>query len=87
MVCISKIQESNDDSLERVNLDDYHSDDFNEYLSDNMDTSPVAATEIKTSVNHNLPFYSPSVTVTVKLEDEQGEEDASSIAYALEVEK
>ena len=37
--------------MERVNLNDYRSNDFNEYLSDNMETSPMAITEVKTTFN------------------------------------
>jgi hypothetical protein len=75
MVRISEIPDSKDDSLELVSLGDYNSDDFDEYLSDHMDSSPVAMTEIKTSFNHDPPFAPPSVMVTVKLDDEQEEMD------------
>ena len=40
MVRISEVYEPEDDSMERLNLDDYNSDDFDEYLSDNMETTP-----------------------------------------------
>ena len=40
MVRISKVQEPKDDSTELLNLVDYNSDDFDEYLSDNMETTP-----------------------------------------------
>ena len=36
MVRISEVQEPKDDSTERLNLNNYNSDDFDEYLSDNM---------------------------------------------------
>ena len=75
MVRISELPNSGDDSAERVSLEDYNSDDFDEYLSDHMTPSPLATTEIKTSFNHDPPFASPSVTVTIKLEDEQEEVD------------
>ena len=75
MVRILEILDSEDDSLERVSLGDYNSDDFDEYLSNHMDSSPVATTEIKTSINHDPPFAPPSVMVTIKLEDEQEEMD------------
>ena len=75
MVRILEILDSEDDSLERVSLGDYNSDDFDEYLSNHMDSSPGATTEIKTSISHDPPFAPPSVTVTVKLEDEQEEMD------------
>ena len=75
IVRISELPDSEDDSAERVSLDDYNFDDFNEYLSDHIAPSPTATTEIKTSFNHDPPFAPPSVTVTVKLEDEQEEVD------------
>jgi len=34
IVRITEIHELNDDSIERVNLDDYNSNDIDEYLSD-----------------------------------------------------
>src|SRR6185312_2319010 len=37
MVHISKVQAPGGDSTELLNLDDYNSDDFDEYLSDNME--------------------------------------------------
>ena len=43
MVCIT--EEPEGDPTERLNLDDYNSDDFNEYLSDNMETTPSTITE------------------------------------------
>jgi hypothetical protein len=36
MVRISEVHESKGDSMERLNLDNYNSDDYDEYLSDNM---------------------------------------------------
>jgi hypothetical protein len=75
MVRISELPDSEDDSAERVSLDDYNSDDFDEYLSDHMAPSPAATTEIKTSFNHDPPFSPPSVMVIVKLEDGQEEVD------------
>ena len=40
-------EEPEGDPTERLNLDDYNSDDFNEYLSDNMETTPPAITEVQ----------------------------------------
>ena len=40
MVRISEVHEPEDDSTKRLNLDDYNSDDFDEYLSYNMETTP-----------------------------------------------
>ena len=37
-------EEPEGDPTERLNLDDYNSDDFNEYLSD-METTPPTITE------------------------------------------
>ena len=45
MVRISKVHELEDDSMERLNLDDYNFDDFDEYLSNNMETTPPTVTE------------------------------------------
>ena len=64
-----------DDSMERLNLDDYNSDDYDEYLSDNMETSPMVITEVKTSIKQDPPLAPLSVTVTVQLEDELAVED------------
>ena len=44
MVRISEIPESDDDSMERLNLDDYNSDDYDEYFFDNMEATPIAIT-------------------------------------------
>ena len=40
-------EEPEDDPMERLNLDDYNFDDFNEYLSDNMETTLPIITEAK----------------------------------------
>ena len=48
MVRISEVQEPEGDPTERLNLDDYNSDDFDEYLSDNMETTPP-------TIRPNLP--------------------------------
>ena len=71
-VRISKIPDQEDDSSERVILSNYNSNDFDEYLSDYMDSSPVATTTIKTSISHDPPFVPPT---TFKLEDDQKEMD------------
>jgi len=70
MVRISELHESDDDSMERVNLDDYNSNDYDEYLSDNMETTPPAVTEVKATIKQDLPAAPPAVTVTVQLEVE-----------------
>ena len=62
MVWISDFHESDDDSVKCLNLD--------YYLSDNMEMSPKAHTEVKTSIKQDPPLAPPTVTVTVQLEDE-----------------
>ena len=44
MVRIYEVHEPEDDSTEHLNLDDYNSDDFNEYLFDNMEITPPTIT-------------------------------------------
>ena len=75
MVRISKVQEPNDDAAERLNLDDYNSDDFNEYLSDNMKTTPPTITEAQATVKQDPPAPPPEVTVTMQLDEQHPEED------------
>ena len=75
MVRIAELSDSEDDLLERVSLGDYNSEEFNEYLSDDVNTSLVVTTEIKTTINRDPPPAPPSITVTVKLDDEQEEVD------------
>ena len=55
MVHISKVQEPGGDSTERLNLDDYNSGDFDEYLSDNMETTPPTITEAQVTTKEDLP--------------------------------
>ena len=75
MVRISEVQEPNDDSMERLNLDDYNSDDFDEYLSDNMETTPPTITKAQATTKQDPPEPPPAVTVTVQLEDQHLAED------------
>ena len=75
MVRISELHESDDDSMERLNLDDYNSDDYDEYLSDNMEATPTAITEVKTIIEQDPPLALPAVVVTVQLEDKPVAED------------
>ena len=56
--------------MEHLNLDDYNSDDYDEYLSDNMETTPPAVTEVKATIKQDPPLAPLAVTVTVQLEDE-----------------
>ena len=61
--------------MERINLDDYFSDDYDEYLSDNMESTPMVITEVKASIKQDPPLAPPHVTVTVQLEDKPVAED------------
>ena len=48
--------EDDDDSMERVNLDEYNSDDYKEYLSDeDMLNDPVTAQAKATPEHRSLP--------------------------------
>jgi hypothetical protein len=76
MVRISKEPEG--DPTERLNLEDYNSEDFDEYLSDNMETTPAATTtDPQTTTKEDLPAPPPlpAVTVTVQLDEQQPVED------------
>ena len=66
MVRIS--EELEGDPTERLNLDDYNSDDFNEYLSVNMETSPPTIIEAQPTIKQDPSASPPAVTVTVQLE-------------------
>ena len=48
MIHIYEVQEPEGDPTERLKLDDYNSDDFDEYLSDNMEITPP-------TIRPNLP--------------------------------
>ena len=61
--------------MERLNLDDYNSNDYDEYLSDNMEATPPPVTEVKTTIKQDPPAAPPTVTVTVQLEEELAAED------------
>ena len=63
MVRIS--EEPEGDSTEHLNLDDYNSEDFDEYLSDNMETTPPTITETQATIKQDPPVPPPVVTVTV----------------------
>ena len=75
MVRISELHESDDDSMDRLNLDDYNSYDYDDYLSDNMETTPSAVTEFKATMKKDPPAAPPAATVTVQLEEEPVAED------------
>ena len=70
MVRISEFHESEDDSMEHLKLDDYNSDDYDEYLSDNMETTHPVVTKIKASIKQDPPTAPPAVTVIVQVEEE-----------------
>ena len=73
MVRIS--EEPEGDPSESVNLDDYNSDDFDEYLSDNIETTPPTITEAQATTKQDPPAPPPVVTVTVQLEEQHLAED------------
>ena len=75
MVRIYEVHEPEDDSTERLNLDDYNSDDFDEYLSDNIETTPPAVTEAQPATKQDPLAPPPAVTVTVQLEEQHATED------------
>ena len=75
MVRISVVQEPEGDPTECLNLDDYNSDDFDEYLSDNMETTPPTITEVQATTKQDPPAPAPAVTVTMQLEEQQPAED------------
>ena len=75
MVRISEIHEPEDDSTGHLILDDYNSDDFDEYLSDNMETTPPTVTEAQAATKQDPPAPPPAVTVTVQLEEQHAAED------------
>ena len=75
MVLISEVHETEDDSTQRLNLDDYNSDDFDKYLSDNMETTPPTVTEAQTATKQDLPAPPLAVIVTIQLEEQHATED------------
>ena len=69
IVRISEVYEPEDDSTEHLNLDDYNSDDFDEYLFDNLETTPTTVTETQATTKQDPPAPPPAVIVTVQLEE------------------
>ena len=69
MVRIS--EEPEVDPTERLNLDDYNSEDFNKYLSDNLETTPPTIIEAQAATKEDLPAPPPppAVTITVQLDE------------------
>ena len=75
MVHISEVPEPEGDSTERLNLDDYNSDDFDKYISDNMENTTPIITEAQPTIKQD-PFAPPlAVTVTVQLEEQHPAKD------------
>ena len=70
-------EEPEGDPMELLNLDDYNFDDFNEYLFDNMETTPPTITEAQVATKENLPTPPPppAVTVTVQPDEQHLAED------------
>ena len=75
MVCIFEVPKPEGDSTEHLHLDDYNSDDFDKYLSDNMETTPPTITEAQPTIKQDPPAPPPVVTVTVQLEEQHPAED------------
>jgi hypothetical protein len=65
MVRISEVRDPEDDSMERLNLDNYNYDDYDEYLSDNIESTPLATIEVKTTIKQDPPLAPPHVMVTI----------------------
>ena len=61
--------DNDDDSMERVNLDDYDSNDFKEYLVD--DEMKMTVAEVTANFNSEAHHHPSSVKVTVKLKEEE----------------
>ena len=59
--------------MERVNLDDYNSEDYKQYLSDEDMLDDPATTQAKTPEYRNPP-PPLAITVRVKLEDKDLED-------------
>ena len=58
------------DPTEHLNLDDYNSDDFDEYLSDNMETTPtITDAQATTNKDSPAPPLPRAVTVTIQLDE------------------
>jgi hypothetical protein len=69
MVRISEVHQLEDDSTEHLNLDDYNSDDFDEYLSDIMETTPPMVIEAQAATKQDLSAPPLAVIVTVQPEE------------------
>ena len=69
MLQLMEIEEE-DDSIERVNLDDYNSKDYKEYASNDNMLDDQATAQAKATPDYRSHPPPPTVTVTVKLEYE-----------------
>ena len=72
------VEEPEGDPTEHLNLDNYNSDNFNEYLSDNMEITPPTITEAQVTTKEDLPAPPPPppvVTVIVQLDEQHLAED------------
>jgi len=56
--------------MERANLDDYPTDNFEEYLSNDNTKTTTMTMEVTTNINHDSSHPPPSVTIAIKMEDE-----------------
>jgi hypothetical protein len=68
-------EEPEGDSTERLNLDDYNYEDFDEYLSDKMETTTPTIIEAQATTKEDLPAPPPAVTITVQLDEQYPVED------------
>ena len=75
MVRISEVEEPEGDSTEHLNLDDYNSDDFDEYLFRQYGNYSSHGHRSPSCYQARPPAPSPAVTVTVQLEEQHAAED------------
>ena len=68
-------EEPEGDPTERLNLNDYNSDDFDENLSNNLETTPPTITEPQATTKEDPPTPPPGVTVTIQMEEQRPAED------------
>ena len=78
-------EEPEGDPTERLNLDGYNFDNFDKYLSDNMETTPPTITEAQVATKEKLPAPPPppAVTVTVQLDEQNPAEDLYGRCHQL----
>ena len=83
MVRISEVHEPEDDSTEHLNLDNYHSVEFDEYLSDNMETIPPTVTETQVATKQDPPAPPPAVTVNANWKNSMQQKTSTSVVTCL----